>query len=245
MIEQSTSEQPPNPEVLAERPVIVVDIDGVLFDTPQHAIERWNAAHGTDYAVEDIFDFNAKHNKDLFRHWHDNGIETDVKTGKKFDDGFYGAQKDVANYLIMPSARDVLKRLKHEYGASLHALTARDKGNLEDATLTALGEHFGVGEKEEYLIDELHFSGDPDFIGETQSDKGAILRDRLGAHIMVEDSVANALSSKRANVATFVLSRAYNVAGHDWPANETATDWDRLYDLISESLDAQGFKKIA
>lgn len=245
MTEQLTPEQPMNPEVLREHPVIVVDIDGVLFDTPQHAVERWNNMHGTSYAVEDIFDQNAKHNKDLFRHWHEGGEETDKKTGEKFDDGFYGAQKDVANYLLMPDAREVLERLKHEYGASLHALTARDKGNLEDVTLTALGEHFGVGEAEEDLIDELHFSGDPDFIGETQADKGTILRDRLGAHIMVEDSVANAISSKKANVATFVLSRAYNETGHDWPPEETAPDWDTLYHLISESLDAQGFRKIS
>lgn len=238
------TEQPTNPEALRQSPVIVVDIDGVLFDTPQHAVERWNTAHGTDYAVEDIFDHNAKHNKDLFRHWHDEGQETDKDTGKKFDDGFYGAQKDVANYLLMPGARDVLARLKHEYGASVHALTARDKGNLEDATLTALGEHFGVGEADEDLIDEIHFSGDPDFIGEAQADKGTILRDKLGAHIMVEDSIANAISSKKADVSTFVLSRPYNAEGHHWPPEETAPDWDTLYDLISESLDAQGFKRI-
>lgn len=243
MTEQLAPEQPSNMEVLKEHPVIVVDIDGVLFDTPQHAVERWNKIHGTSYAVEDIFDHNAKHNKELFRHWHDDGLETDKETGNKFDDGFYGAQKDAANYLLMPGAREVLTRLKHEYGASLHALTARDKGNLEDVTLTALGEHFGVGEGDENLIDELHFSGDPDFIGETQADKGTILRDKLGAHIMVEDSVANAISSKKASVATFVLSRAYNQTGHEWPAEETAPNWDTLYDLISQSLETQGFRK--
>lgn len=244
MTEQLMSEQPTNPEVPREHPVIVVDIDGVLFDTPQHAVERWNNTHDTNYAVEDIFDHNAKHNKELFRHWHEGGMETDKDTGEKFDDGFYGAQKDVANYLLMPGAREVLAKLKAEYGASLHALTARDKGNLEDVTLTALGEHFGVGEAEDALIDELHFSGDPDFIGETQADKGTILRDRLGAHIMVEDSVANAISSKKANVATFVLSRAYNQTGHDWLPEEAAPDWETLYRLISESLDKQGFRKV-
>ena len=137
----------------------------------------------------------------------------------------------------------MLSKLKAEYGASLHALTARDKSNLEDVTLTALGEHFGVGESEGDLIDELHFSGDPDFIGEMQADKGTILRDKLGAHIMVEDSVANAISSKKANVATFVLGRAYNQTGHDWSPDAIAPDWDTLYHLISKSLDEQGFKK--
>ncbi|MCA9325685.1 hypothetical protein KDA23_06535 [Candidatus Saccharibacteria bacterium] len=171
-------------------------------------------------------------------------METDKETGGKFDDGFYGAQKYVANYLLIPGAREVLARLKHEYGASLHALTARDKGNLEDVTLRALGEHFGVGEGDDNLIDELHFSGDPDFIGETQADKGTILRDKLGAHIMVEDSIANAISSRKANVATFVLGRAYNQTGHDWSPEATAPDWDNLYTLISQSLDEQGFKKI-
>ena len=42
MTEQLVPEQPTNPEILKENPVIVVDIDGVLFDTPQHAVERWN-----------------------------------------------------------------------------------------------------------------------------------------------------------------------------------------------------------
>lgn len=244
MAEQLTPEQSTNPEIQLERPVIVVDIDGVLFDTPQHAIERWNNLHGTEYKVEDIFDHNAKHDKELFRHWHDDGAETDKDTGNKFDDGFYGAQKDVANYLLMPGAQEVLTKLKAEYDASLHALTARDKNNLEDVTLTALGEHFGVGEADEHLIDELHFSGDPDFVGDTQADKGTILRDKLGAHIMVEDSVANAQSSKKANVATFVLSRTYNQTGHDWAPDAIAPDWDALYHLISASLEEQGFKKI-
>jgi|GEM_PF-2494630 len=240
------SEQPVNPKVLKEKPVIVVDIDGVLFDTPQQAVDRWNAEHGTTYLVEDIFDHNAKHNKErgVGRHYHDNGAETDPETGERFDDIFYGAQKDVANYLLMTGAREVLAKLKTEYGASVQALTARDKNNLEDVTLTVLGEHFGVGKAEEHLIDELHFSGDPDFIGETQADKGTILRNKLGAHIMVEDSIANAKSSKKANVATFVLSRAYNQNGeHDWSPEETAPDWDTLYHLISKSLDEQGFRK--
>lgn len=244
MSEQLIREQPTNPEVSKENPVIVVDIDGVLFDTPQHAVERWNSIHGTDYKVEDIFDHNAKHDKEKFRHWHEGGMETDKETGGKFDDGFYGAQKDVANYLLIPGAREVLARLKHEYSASLHALTARDKGNLENVTLTALGEHFGVGEGEDNLIDELHFSGDPDFVGKMQADKGTILRDKLGAHIMVEDSVANAISSKKANVATFVLGRAYNQTGHDWSPDAVAPDWDTLYGLIVRSLDEQGFRKI-
>lgn len=62
---------------------------------------------------------------------------------------------------------------------------------------------------------------------------------------MVEDSIANAQSSQRANVATFVLARAYNKTGHDWPVEATAPDWYALYDLISASLDAQCFKKIS
>ncbi len=239
------SETLSSPEALRSHPVIVVDIDGVLFNTPQQAVEQWNKIHGTNYAVEDIFDFNAKHDKELFRHWHDEGAETDKETGKKFDDGFYGAQKDVANYLLLPGSREVLDRLKREYGAVIHALTARDKNNLGDVTLTALSEHFGVGEADEHIIDELHFSGDPDFIGETNADKGTILRDKLEAHIMVEDSIANAKSSKKASVATFVLRQSYNQTGHDWSADAVAPDWNVLYNLISTSLESQGFKKVS
>lgn len=243
---EQPQEQLSNPEAPRLNPVIVVDIDGVLFDTPQHAVDRWNAEHGTAFTVTDIFDHNAKHNKErgIGRHYHENGSEVDLETGEKFDDIFYSAQKDVANYLLMPGAREVLARLKLEYGASIQALTARDKANLGEVTLIALGNHFGVGEANENIIDELHFSGDPDFIGETKADKGTILRDKLGAHIMVEDSIANAQSAKRAKVATFVLSRAYNQSGHDWPIEEAAHDWETLYELIAKSLDEQGFKRI-
>jgi beta-phosphoglucomutase-like phosphatase (HAD superfamily) len=229
-----------------QHPVIGVDIDGILFDTPQQAVERWNSEHGTTYTVEEIFDHNAKHNKErgVGRHYHENGSEVDLATGEMFDDIFYSAQNDIANYLIMPGSREVLARLKHEYGVAVHALTARDKNNFEDVTLTALKEHFGVGNSETDLIDELHFSKDPDLVGEAQADKGVILRDIIGAHIMVEDSVANAKSSKNAGVATFVLSRAYNQTGHDWSLEETASDWDTLYHLISQSLDAQGFRRV-
>lgn len=244
MVDSKTHELSPNPEVLSERPVIVVDIDGVLFDTPEQAVRRWNKEHGTSYSVVDIFDHNAKHNKELFRNWHDGGMETDPISGRKFDDGFYSAQKHIASYMLIPGAREVLTKLKSEYGATLHALTARDKTNLEEVTLIALSEHFGVGNNDDDLIDEVHFSKDPDLVGDSEADKGTILRDKLGAHIMVEDSVANAKSAKKANIATFVLSRDYNQTGHDWSLEETAPDWDTLYHLISTSLDAQGFKKL-
>ena len=238
---------PHNQELEKRQPVIVVDIDGVLFDTPKQAVERWNKIHGTDYKVEKIFDHNAKHNKDrgIGRKYHKYGSELDPATGERFDDIFYGAQKDIAGYLLMPGACEVLLRLKKEYGASIHALTARDKNNLGGVTLTALAEHFGIGPDDEGVIDELHFSGDPDFIGESKADKGTILRDKLGGDIMVEDSIANAKSAQRANVATFVLRRAYNDnENHDWPQDQTAIDWNELYNLISESLERQGYRKI-
>ncbi|MFZ1257982.1 MAG: hypothetical protein WAQ25_00770 [Candidatus Saccharimonas sp.] len=246
------SEQPRNPEILSEHPIIVVDIDGVLFDTPQQAVDRWNREHGTSYAVQDIFNEHAVHNKELFRRWHDGGIETD-DTGRKYDDGFYSAQKDVANYLLIPGAREVLARIKREYGTSIHALTARKKSNLGDVTLTAVSKHFGVGDAEEHLIDELHFSGDPDHDDKVDedgkkidlTDKGTYLREKIGAHVMVEDSVKNAQSAKKAGIASFLLARTYNQNGnHDWSPEETAPDWDTLYSLICKSLDQQGFRKI-
>ena len=63
--------------------------------------------------------------------------------------------------------------------------------------------------------------------------------------MMIEDSIANAKSARKAGVAAFVLSQPYNQQGdHDWPAEKTALDWDALYHLISESLEAQGFRKL-
>lgn len=224
------------------RPVIVVDIDGVLFDTPAYAVRRWNTLHGTDYSVEDIFDHNAKHDKQKFRHYHDAGEYKD--DNGTFDDGFYGAQTDTANYLPVVGAKDALWRLKQEYDADVHALTARDKSNLEVATLRALNEHYGVGADKEQLIDELHFSGDPDFVGDKNAAKGKILKEVLHADIMVEDSIANAVSSLEWGVETVVLDQPYNRVGHEYPADKIAADWDALYHLISQSLEAQGYQKI-
>jgi phosphoglycolate phosphatase-like HAD superfamily hydrolase len=227
-------------EILKEQPVIVVDIDGVIFDTPQQAVDRWNEIRGTNYATPDIYDHNATHSKQKFRHYHSGGKYEDA--AGKFDDGFYDAQREVDGYRLVPGAREMLWRLKKEYGARIKALTARNPQNLRDVTEQGLSEHVGLGEEEEHLIDELHFSGDPD-LGAYQ-EKGEILVE-LGAHVMVEDSVKNAQSSEKFKVPAFLLAQPYNETGHSWPTEKRATNWDELYERIVETLEAQGFNKFS
>jgi len=229
-------------EMLKHQPVIVVDIDGVIFDTPQQAVDRWNEIHGTEHATPDIYDHNATHDKEKFRDYHEGG-KYDEDNGKgKFDDGFYDAQRDVENYILVPGAKEILWRLKQEYGARIVALTARNPRNLRDETVQGLENHVGLGEEDHHLIDELHFSGDPDH--GAHKEKGEILVE-LGANAMVEDSVKNAESAKKFGVPAMVLAQPYNETGHSWPPEERATDWEELYRMIEQSLENQGFRKVS
>lgn len=111
-------------QVSSEQPVIVVDIDGVLFDTPGQAVARWNEIHDTTHEVTDIYDHNAVHNKVKFRHYHEDGTYDEENGKGKFDDGFYDGQKDVESYIQMEGAKDALTRLCAR-GAKIVALTSR------------------------------------------------------------------------------------------------------------------------
>ncbi len=233
------SEQPANHEVLKERPVIVVDIDGVIFDTPTQAVRKWNAAHGTEYSTADIYDHHAVHDKAKFRNYHDDGKYADDRG--RFDDGFYDAQTDVEGYVLLPGAKEMLWRLKREFGAEIKALTARNPDNLRGVTERALSEHVGLGYDDEHLIDELHFSGDPDFGG--AKEKGEILVE-LSADAMVEDAVKNAVSSEKFGISAVVLAQDYNEKGHEWPPEKRAVDWNHVYELIVTILEAKGYKRV-
>jgi phosphoglycolate phosphatase-like HAD superfamily hydrolase len=215
-----------------EQPVVIVDIDGVLFDTPKQAVERWNAIHGTAHDVTDIYDHDAVHDKEKFRHYHEDGKYDEGDDKGKFDDGFYDGQKEVEGYLQMPGARDALHRLRLS-GAKIIALTSRDPSKLRDETMTAIDVHFGIGDDEDHLIDKVLFAGDPD-TGRHRK-KSEIIIDE-GGHVLVDDAVRYVTDAAEHGLPAILLTQPYNKTGHNWPPENTAADWNEAELLIEREL---------
>lgn len=220
-------------EIAQEQPVIVVDIDGVLFDTPRQAIERWNEIHGTTHDVIDIYDYDAVHDKVKFRHYHDDGKYDEDNGQGKFDDGFYDGQKEVDGYIQMEGARDALARL-HARGAKIVALTSRDPGKLREETISAIDSHFGIGHDKEGLIDEVLFAGDPDIPGGHRK-KSDIMK-AIGGKVLVDDAVRYVTDAAEAGLPAILLAQPYNKAGHAWPPEKTADTWEHAERLIEKEL---------
>lgn len=216
-----------------EETIVVVDIDGVLFDTPQQAVERWNVLHGTSYTVQDIYDFDAVHDKEKFRDYHEAGKYEEDNGKGKFDDGFYDGQNDVDGYIQMADAKEALERL-HARGAKIVALTSRDPAKLREATLSAIESHFGIGHDKGGLIDEVIFAGDPDVPGGHRK-KSEIMK-AIGGHIIVDDAVRYVEDAREAGLPAILLAQPYNKTGHSWPPEETADTWLHAEQLIEQEL---------
>lgn len=217
----------------SEHPTIVVDIDGVLFDTPAQAVARWNDIHGTTHEVADVYDYDAVHDKVKFRHYHEDG-SYDEENGKgKFDDGFYDGQKDTDAYIQMEGAKDALSRLRAR-GARIVALTSRDPGKLREATLSAIDTHFGIGHDADGLIDEVLFAGDPDIPGGHRK-KSDIMK-AIGGKVLVDDAVRYVKDAAEAGLPAILLAQPYNKEGHDWPPEKTADTWEHAEQLIEREL---------
>lgn len=223
-----------------EQPVIVVDIDGVLFDTPGQAVQRWNDIHGTDHETIDIYDHNAVHDKEKFRHYHTDGAYDEENGKGKFDDGFYDSQKDVAGYIQMPGAKKALTRLR-ERGARIVALTSRDPEKLREATLKAIDSHFGLGHDQHGLIDEVLFAGDPDSSGSHRK-KSDIMK-AINGQILIDDAVRYVEDAAAAHLSAILLAQPYNKEGHRWPPEKTANSWEQAEELIEQELGWSSSKK--
>ena len=220
-------------QVSSEQPVIVVDIDGVLFDTPGQAVARWNEIHDTTHEVTDIYDHNAVHNKVKFRHYHEDGTYDEENGKGKFDDGFYDGQKDVESYIQMEGAKDALTRLCAR-GAKIVALTSRDPAKLREATLNAIDSHFGIGHDKDGLIDEVLFAGDPDIPGGHQK-KSDIMK-AIGGKVLVDDAIRYVEDATEAGLPAILLAQPYNKDGHNWPPEKTADTWRHAERLIEQEL---------
>lgn len=220
-------------ERIERQPIIVVDIDGVLFDTPKQAVERWNQIHGTSHDVTDIYNHDAVHDKVQFRHYHAEGKYDEGADEGKFDDGFYDGQKDVDNYIEIEGAKEALARL-HTQGARIVALTSRDPLKLREETLSAIEKHFGIGHDNNGLIDDVLFAGDPDIPGGHRK-KSDIIK-AIGGRVLVDDAVRYVTDAAEAGLPAILLAQPYNISGHDWPPEKTADTWEHAERLIEKEL---------
>ncbi len=205
-------------QAMTKTPLIVVDIDGVLFNTPADAVMASNAAHGTAHDVTDIFDHDAVHDKTKF-----------VVGGV---DQFYTHQLDAVNYSQVAGARAALQRLRQK-GARIVALTSRNPEMFRDVTVAAIDSHFGIGEGDDKLIQGVLFAGNP-VVGQHRK-KGEMIKE-LGGDILVDDAVRHCQDAERYGVPAILLAQPYNAAGHDWPPEKRAASWAEAEQLIEQQL---------
>lgn len=193
-----------------QKPIIVLDIDGVLFQTPTDAVLAYNQRFGTTHVVEDIFDYNARHNEDLF-----------VVDGI---DQFHLYQDDANAYAPVPGSVAALKKLAKS--AKLVALTSRSYDRFYTLTQESIQKHFGN------TISAVYFTTKPG--SEDHREKGEIIKE-LGGSLLIDDSVAYCLSCQKLGIPAILFGQPYNKAGHDYPPELRAKDW-RGAEAIARSL---------
>lgn len=195
---------------LDARPIVVVDIDGVLFDTPVDAVAAANTEHSTTYTSKDIFNHNAEHDKDKF-----------IING---EDQFHKYQHDTTKYREVEGAKQALERLSKR--AKIVALTSRDYAKFAKSTRQVINEHFGN------IITEVYFTTEP--TGSHHKEKGKIIQE-LGGSVLVDDAVKYCESAVAHGVAAILLSQPYNKVGHSFPLQ--ASNWNEAVRLIEHELD--------
>lgn len=195
-------------------PTVIVDIDGVLFDTVRESVTVFNQLHGTHYTPEDIFNFDAEHDKEKFVV---NGV-----------DYFHRHQLNHESHQAIEGAVDALKQLKSK-GYRVIALTARSEDMFGDGTRAAILTWFGVGEGKDDLLHAVHYSkpkGSTD-----RRDKGEIAAE-LGGHVLIDDAVRHCVSARTHGLQAILLQYDYNRNGHDWPKEYTANSWSDAVRII-------------
>jgi beta-phosphoglucomutase-like phosphatase (HAD superfamily) len=192
---------------------IVLDIDGVIFDTPVDAVNRANNVHGTNFHVSDIFNHHAEHDKSKF-----------VIDG---EDQFYVHQHAVNDYSLVPGCREALTELQDE--ATFIALTSRNYDAFYEDTKLALEKYLHG------LISELFFTTAP---GRSTHDetKGEIIK-RIGGSVLIDDAVKHCESARAEGIDAILFGQPYNQAGHAYPSEWRAADWPDATRIIRSSLE--------
>lgn len=203
-----------NQQIAVEQPIVVVDIDGVLFDTPADAVAAANAENGTRHEVTDIFNHNAEHDKGKF-----------VVDGV---DQFHKFQLDTGNYRQVEGAKEALEYLVRQTGAKVIALTSRNYDMFYEPTTAAIQEHFGD------LISEVYFTTEPS--NDKHREKGEIVKE-LGGKILVDDAVKYCESAVAHGLPAVLIPQLYNETGHSYPPEYTAANWKDAVRIIVQELE--------
>lgn len=206
----------PEPAV-AEQPIVVVDIDGVLFDTPIDAVTSANAANGTNHDVTDIFNYNAEHDRGKFVV---NGV-----------DQFHKYQLDTASYRQVDGAKEAIEHLVRQTGAKVIALTSRNYDLFYEPTKAAISEHFGD------LISEVYFTTEPS--NDIHREKGEIVKE-LGGKVLLDDAVKYCESAVNHGLPAVLIPQPYNRTGHNYPPEYTAIDWQDAVRIVEQELEKTG-----
>lgn len=199
-------------------PVVAVDLDGVVFNTLHGSVAAFNDEHGANFAVSDIFNFDAEHDKSLF-------VVNDT-------DYFYKHQLNHPTHTLVSGVVEALSELKRS-GIRVVALTARSEAMFSEATEVPIANYFGVGSGPDDLFYAVYYSkpnGSAD-----RRDKGEIAKE-LGVSVLVDDAVRHCKSAVEHGVGAVLLLDSYNRQGHDWPERFSAASWSDAVVLIKQMV---------
>jgi uncharacterized HAD superfamily protein len=197
------------------KPIVVVDIDGVLFETPVDAVATANKQHGTNHHVNDIFNYNAEHNKITF-----------TVDG---EDQFHRFQHDTGSYREVEGVRHALERLAKR--ATIVALTSRNYDKFSESTRRIIKDRFGE------LISEVYFTTKSS--SGPHREKGEIVKE-LGGSLLVDDAVKYCESAMAHGLPAVLLAQPYNQHGHSYSSDYCAANWDDAVRIIERELDQRG-----
>ena len=195
-----------------KQPVIVFDIDGVLFSTPSDAVKHSNNIHGTSHDVTDVFDHNAVHNEEIFIV---NGV-----------DQFWSFQKLVEMYTPTKDAQNAVTKLSKF--AKLIALTSRSYDMFYESTNEAIHKFFGDA------ISEIYFTTSKGS-GINGRNKGEMIIE-LGGDLLIDDAVKHCESCRKIGIPAILFSQPYNKKGHAYPTELTAANWDEVIKITKKIL---------
>lgn len=195
-----------------DKPVIVFDIDGVLFSTPIDAVAYSNHIHGTKHKLTDVFDHNAVHNEEIF-----------IIDGV---DQFWNFQKLTHMYTPTVGAQEAIKKLSKF--AKLIALTSRSYDMFYDSTCEAIYKFYGNS------ISEIYFTTSKGS-GINGRNKGEMILE-LGGDLLIDDAVKHCESCSKVGIPAILFSQPYNKTGHDYPAELTATNLSEVIAIAKNLL---------
>jgi len=201
----------------SDKPIIVVDIDGVLFETTNDTVTAVNKEHGTAFTVTDLFNHHAEHDKSKL-----------VING---EDQYHKLQHNVDQYREVDGAKQVLERLSTR--AQIIALTSRNYDKFFESTQKVIGDRFGE------VISEVYFTTQPS--SDQHREKGEIVKE-LGGAILIDDAVKYCESAIKYGIPAVLISQPYNKVGHDYPKDFTASNWQEAAEIIERVLDKVNHK---